>query len=139
MFKEFKEFAFKGNVVDLAVAVVMGAAFGAIVSSFVDDLIMPIVGAIMGGIDFSGLAIHIGDAKIGYGAVIQAVVNFLIVAFFMFLLVKAINKVKPAEEPEEEPEGPTDTELLTEIRDLLREQNSVNTAAVEEPGEVSRE
>lgn len=124
MLKEFKEFAFKGNVLDLAVAVIIGAAFGKIVTAVVDHLLMPIVGAIMGGVDFSGLAVMIGEAKIGYGMVIQSIVDFLIVAFCIFLVVKAANKVikKQEEEAEAEPAGPTSEELLTEIRDLLKEQ-----------------
>ena len=125
MIKEFKEFAFKGNVLDLAVAVIIGAAFGKIVTAVVDFLLMPIVGAIMGGVDFSGLAIEIGNAKIGYGMVIQSIIDFLIVAFCIFLIVKAANKVmkKQEEEAAEEPAGPTTEELLTEIRDVLKEQS----------------
>lgn len=119
MWKEFKEFAFQGNVLDLAVAVIMGAAFGKIVTAIVDNLLMPIVGAILGGKDFSSLAITVGEAKIGYGMVIQSVIDFVIVAFFIFLMVKAAKKVQ--KEKEEEPAGPTQEELLTEIRDLLKE------------------
>ncbi len=122
MMKEFKEFIARGNVMDLAVAVIIGAAFGNIVTAVVDHLIMPIVGALMGGVDFSGLAVHIGEAAIGYGAVIQAIVDFLIIAFCIFLMVKAFNKMRPKEEEEEEPAGPSETDLLTEIRDLLKEQ-----------------
>ena len=121
MIKEFKEFAFKGNVLDLAVAVIIGAAFGKIVSAVVDYLLMPIVGAIMGGVDFSSLAIEVGNAKIGYGMVIQSLIDFLIIAFCIFLIVKAANKVMKKEEPEEEPAGPTSEELLTEIRDMMKE------------------
>ncbi|MGI6736079.1 MAG: large conductance mechanosensitive channel protein MscL [Anaerovoracaceae bacterium] len=121
MWKEFKEFAFKGNVLDLAVAVIMGAAIGKIVTALVDYLLMPIIGMICGGIDFSGLAVTVGQASLGYGQVIQAVIDFLIIAFFIFLLVKAANKVVPKKE--EEPAGPTQEELLSEIRDLLKEQN----------------
>lgn len=123
MWKEFKEFAFKGNVLDLAVAVIIGAAFGKIVTAVVDNLLMPIIGAIMGGVDFSGLAITVGEAKIGYGMVIQSIIDFLIVAFCIFLVVKAANKVmkKQEEEAAEEPAGPTSEELLTEIRDLLKD------------------
>jgi large conductance mechanosensitive channel len=99
MIKEFKEFALKGNVLDLAVAVVIGAAFGKIVTAVVDNLLMPIVGIIMGGVDFSGLAITVGDAKIGYGMVIQSIIDFLIVAFCIFMFVKFVNKMrKPAPE-----------------------------------------
>lgn len=118
MIKEFKEFAFKGNVLDLAVAVIIGAAFGKIVTAVVDYLLMPIIGAIMGGVDFSGLAIEIGNAKIGYGMVIQSLIDFLIIAFCIFLIVKAANKVIKKEEEEE---GPTTEDLLTEIRDMMKE------------------
>ena len=121
MWKEFKEFAFKGNVLDLAVAVIMGAAFGKIVSAIVDNLLMPIVGVILGGKDFSKLAITVGEAKIGYGMVIQSIIDFLIVAFFIFLMIKAAKKIqKPVEEEEA---GPTSEELLTEIRDMMKEQS----------------
>ncbi|MEE1169708.1 MAG: large-conductance mechanosensitive channel protein MscL [Anaerovoracaceae bacterium] len=123
MIKEFKEFAFKGNVLDLAVAVIIGAAFGKIVTAVVDNLLMPIIGVLMGGVDFSGLAITVGEAKIGYGMVIQSIIDFLIVAFCIFLVVKAANKMmKKQEEEPEEPAGPSQEELLTEIRDLLKEQ-----------------
>ena len=123
MIKEFKEFAFKGNVLDLAVAVIIDAAFGKIVTAVVDNLLMPIIGVIMGGVDFSGLAITVGEAKIGYGMVIQSIIDFLIVAFCIFLVVKAANKMmKKQEEEPEEPAGPSQEELLTEIRDLLKEQ-----------------
>ncbi len=125
MWKEFKEFAMQGNVVDLAVAVVIGGAFGKIVTAFVDNIITPIIGVLCGGVDFSGLAIHVGEAAIGYGALIQAIIDFLIIAFFIFLVVKGMNKMKKPEEPaEEEPAGPTEAELLTEIRDLLKEKQN---------------
>ena len=121
MLQEFKEFAMKGNVVDLAVAVVIGAAFGKIVSSLVDNLITPLVGLFLGGVDFSGLSYSVGDAVFGYGAFIQSVIDFTIVAFVIFLLVKAINKAQGPEEAKEEASaGPTEVELLTEIRDQLR-------------------
>ena len=125
MWKEFKEFAMQGNVIDLAVAVVIGGAFGKIVTAFVDNIITPIIGVLCGGVDFSGLAIHVGEAAIGYGALIQAIIDFLIIAFFIFLVVKGMNKMKKPEEPaEEEPAGPTEAELLTEIRDLLKEKQN---------------
>lgn len=121
MLQEFKDFAVKGNVIDLAVAVVIGAAFGKIVSSLVDTLITPLVGLFLGGVDFSGLSYTVGEAVFGYGAFIQSVIDFTIVAFVIFLLVKAINKAKGPEEPAEEaPAGPTEIELLTEIRDNLK-------------------
>ena len=128
MFKEFKEFISKGNVLDLAVGVIIGGAFGKIVTSLVDDIIMPFIGLIIGGLDFSGLSIVIGKATIKYGMFIQNVVNFLIIAFSVFMIVKAVNKVRriTPEEKEEEPvvEAPSKEEaLLAEIRDLLKAKN----------------
>lgn len=121
MIQEFKDFAMKGNVMDLAIAVVIGAAFGKIISALVDNIIMPIVGMILGGVSFSSLTISVGDAAIAYGAFIQAVVDFAIVALVLFMVVKAMNSMKKEEEPaEEEEKGPTEIELLTEIRDNLR-------------------
>lgn len=123
MIQEFKAFAMKGNVLDLAVAVVIGAAFGKIVSSLVDNLITPLVGLFLGGVDFSGLSYSVGDAVFGYGAFVQSVIDFTIVAFVIFLLIKAINKAQgPKEEKEAAPAGPTEVELLTEIRDQLKRQ-----------------
>lgn len=123
MWKEFKAFAFKGNVLDLAIGVIIGAAFGKIVSSIVNDLIMPVMGIILGGHDFSKLAFHVGKATIAYGAFIQNVVDFLIVSFSIFLFIKMLNKLKKKEEKKEaQASGPTKEEiLLTEIRDLLKE------------------
>ena len=128
MFKEFKEFISKGNVLDLAVGVIIGGAFGKIVTSLVDDIIMPFIGLIIGGLDFSGLSIVIGKATIKYGMFIQNVVNFLIIAFSVFMIVKAVNKVrriKPEEKEEEQVvEAPSKEEaLLAEIRDLLKAKN----------------
>ena len=124
MFKEFKEFISKGNVLDLAVGVIVGGAFGKIVTSLVDDIIMPIIGLIIGGIDFSGLSLKIGDATVKYGMFIQNIVNFLIIAFSIFLVVKAVNKMRRMKpEKEEAPAEPQKTNeeiLLTEIRDLLK-------------------
>lgn len=119
--KEFKEFISKGNIIDMAVGVVMGTAFTAIVTALVNNIIMPLVGVIMGGLDFSGLVAQIGDAKIEYGLFIQAVVNFLIVALCMFSFIKFLSKLKkPAPEPEPEVEEVSDeVKLLTEIRDAL--------------------
>lgn len=133
MLKEFREFVSRGNVVDLAVAVVIGAAFGVVITSFVDDVLMQIVAAIIGQPDFSALSIHWGDPigtdpetgltlyenQIYYGRFLNAVISFVTVAFAVFLVVKAYNRVRRAEEPEPEP-GPTEVELLTEIRDSLR-------------------
>lgn len=103
MFKEFKQFIMKGNVIDLAVGIIIGAAFGKIVSSLVGDVLMPIIGLILGGINVSGLSIGIGDAVIKYGAFLQSVIDFLIIAFSIFLLIKGINKLrkKPVEAPKE--------------------------------------
>ena len=119
MWNDFKDFVARGNVLDLAVAVILGLAFGAIVTSLVDDIIMPVIGVILGGIDFSGLAIQVGEATITYGNFIQAVINFLIIAFVIFLIVQAAERMQKEEDVV--PEEPTTTEkLLTEIRDLLR-------------------
>ena len=126
--REFKEFAMKGNVMDMAVGVIIGGAFGKIVSSLVDDILMPIVGMITGNIDFTSLAFQIGDgeeaAVLKYGNFIQNTVDFIIVAFCIFLMLKAINKMnRKKAEPEAPaaPAGPTQEELLTEIRDLLKQ------------------
>ncbi|MGI6469750.1 MAG: large conductance mechanosensitive channel protein MscL [Syntrophomonadaceae bacterium] len=122
MWQEFKEFAMKGNVLDLAIAVIIGGAFGKIVTSLVNDLIMPLVGLLMGGLDFSGLSLQVGDAAIKYGAFIQSVVDFLIIAFSIFLVIKAVNSRKKEEEPapEEAPVLSDEAILLAEIRDLLK-------------------
>ena len=142
MLKDFKAFIAKGNVMDLAVAVIIGAAFGKIVSSLTDDLIMPVIGAIFGGADFSNYFVLLsvpqgyqgatsdyaalkeaGAAMIGYGAFITAVINFLILAFIIFLLVRYAKKVMAefeAKPPEEKPVGPTELDLLKEIRDELK-------------------
>lgn len=123
MIKEFKEFIMRGNVMDLAVAVIIGAAFTAIVNSLVNDIIMPIIGAIIGGVDFTTLAITVGNATIAYGNFIQAVISFLLIALVLFLLIRAINRMSRKKEvAPPPPPGPTTEErLLTEIRDLLRE------------------
>ena len=120
--KEFKEFISRGNVIDLAVAVVIGGAFTKIVNSLVDDIIMPIIGVIIGGINFEHLMVTIGTAEIKYGMFIQAVVNFLLIAFVIFSIIKAINTFnKKKEDATEEPAKPSeDIVLLTEIRDLLK-------------------
>ena len=122
MIKEFKEFAMKGNVIDLAVGVVIGGAFGAIINSLVGDIIMPIVGVLTGGINFSGLSVTVGSAVIAYGKFIQATLTFLIIAFAIFMVVKGINATKKAEEaaPAAPPEPSAQEKLLTEIRDLLK-------------------
>jgi large conductance mechanosensitive channel len=125
---EFKEFAMKGNVLDMAVGVIIGGAFGKIVSSLVDDILMPLVGVVTGNVDFTKLEFAFGEgdlaATLKYGNFIQNTVDFLIVAFCIFLMLKAINKLnRKKEEPAPEPEapaGPTQEELLAEIRDLLK-------------------
>ena len=97
MLKEFKEFVMRGNVLDLAVAVIIGGAFGKIVSSLVGDILMPLIGLLIGGIDFSGLAITVGSAKVLYGSFIQNIIDFIIIAFVIFLMVRTINRMqKPA-------------------------------------------
>lgn len=123
MIKEFKEFMLRGNVMDLAVAVIIGGAFTAIVTSLVNDIIMPIVGVILGGVDFTALAITVGDANITYGNFIQAIINFLIIALVLFLLIRSINNMsrKKEEAPAAPPEPTAEEKLLAEIRDLLRE------------------
>lgn len=132
MLNEFKSFAVKGNVVDMAVGIIIGAAFGKIVSSFVGDVIMPPLGLLIGGVDFSNLAITLkhaqGDAPavvLAYGKFIQTVIDFLIVAFAIFLGVKAINQLKrkEAEAPSAPPAPTRDQQLLEEIRDLLKARN----------------
>ena len=128
MIKEFKEFIARGNVMDLAVGVIIGAAFGKIVTSLVNDMLMPLLGLILGGIDFTGLSIKVGDAKIMYGNFIQSTIDFLIVAFCIFLMVKAVNKFMAKTKKDTTEENVEDIEeavndevkLLEEIRDLLK-------------------
>ena len=145
MLKEFKAFIAKGNVMDMAVGIIVGAAFTAIVKSVVDDLINPIIGLIIGGIDFSNLFVVLkgegdyaslteareaGAAVFAYGSFVMAVINFLIIAFVVFMLVRYVNKVKDAATKKEEeaapapeaPKGPSQEDLLAEIRDLLAKQ-----------------
>lgn len=128
--KEFKEFAIKGNVIDMAVGIIIGAAFGKIVSSFVGDVIMPPIGVLLGGVDFSNLAIIVKEAVgeapavvISYGKFLQTMIDFTIIAFAIFMAVKAINSFKKKEEeaPKAPPEPSKEELLLTEIRDLLKE------------------
>jgi large conductance mechanosensitive channel len=127
MMQEFKEFAVKGNVVDMAVGIIIGAAFGKIISSFVGDVIMPPIGVLLGGVDFSNLAVTVKEAAgaapavvISYGKFIQTVVDFTIIAFAIFIAVKAMNALKRKED--EAPQAPPAQEvLLAEIRDLLKE------------------
>ncbi len=129
MLKEFREFINRGNVMDLAVAVIIGAAFGAIVTSLVDDIIMPLIGVITGGINFTGLALTVGEAQVMYGNFIQAIITFLIIAWVVFLLVRTLNDLQKRmsakkEETPKAPEIPVDIQLLTEIRDLLKAQTN---------------
>ena len=134
---EFKEFAMKGNVMDMAVGVIIGGAFGKIVSSLVSDVLMPLIGKATGGVSFVDLFVNLGDgeyktlaeaqeagaAVLAYGQFIQNIIDFIIIAFCIFLMIKGMNKLKKKEEPAPEaPAGPTQEELLAEIRDLLKKQ-----------------
>ena len=132
---EFKEFAMKGNVMDMAVGVIIGGAFGKIVSSLVNDILMPLIGKVTGGVSFTDLFVTLGDgeyktlaeaqeagtAVLAYGQFIQNIIDFIIIAFCIFLMIKGMNKLKKEKPAEPEaPAGPTQEELLTEIRDLLK-------------------
>lgn len=120
MIDEFKEFIATGNALDLAIGVVFGGAFGAIVNSMVDDILMPLVGLILGGTDISSWHFMVGTAVVRYGSFLQAIVNFLIIAFFLFLIVRTVNNIRKEEEiVTEEPPKPEDIVLLEQIRDLL--------------------
>ena len=134
--KEFKEFAMKGNVMDMAVGVIIGGAFGKIVTSLVNDVLMPVISVATGGIDFINLFVNLSDdakyktlaeaqeagaSVFAYGQFIQNIIDFIIISFCIFLMIKAMNKLKKKEEPAPEaPKGPTQEELLAEIRDLLK-------------------
>jgi large conductance mechanosensitive channel len=126
MLKEFKKFAIKGNVVDLAVGVIIGGAFGKIVTSLVNDIVMPFLGLLTGGVDFSERSVKIEDATIKYGAFIQSIIDFVIIAFSIFLFVRFITRLKSKQEQEkqveESPKIDAKEELLKEIRDLLKEE-----------------
>ena len=127
MIKEFKEFISKGNVMDMAVGIIIGGAFTKIVTALVEAILMPFIGVICGGKSVADMSVTVGNAAIGYGAFIQAIIDFLLVALVLFMILKAFNKaksvvVKEEEEAPAEPEPvPADVELLTEIRDLLKE------------------
>jgi large conductance mechanosensitive channel len=122
LLKEFKEFTMRGNVVELAVGVVIGGAFGAIVNSLVGDIVMPVIGVFTGGVDFTNMSIKVGGATIAYGKFIQAIFVFVIVAFALFMVIKAMNaaKKKEAAAPSIPPVPTKEEQLLTEIRDLLK-------------------
>jgi large conductance mechanosensitive channel len=122
MIKEFKEFAIKGNVIDLAVGVIIGAAFGKIVASVVEDIVMPLVGTLLGGLNFAALTVQVGQATIKYGKFLQTCVDFLIIAWAIFMAVKVINRLKRQEPPPPEVVvlPPRQELLLEEIRDLLK-------------------
>jgi large conductance mechanosensitive channel len=127
MLKEFREFINRGNVIDLAVAVIIGVAFNAIVKSLIDDIIMPLIGIIIGGMDLSGLSLTIGSAVVLYGNFIQAIVNFLVIAVVVFMVVRGYNRLQKQEEEAKEvekesvPAPSVEEKLLAEIRDLLKE------------------
>lgn len=129
MMSEFKDFAMRGNVIDMAVGIVIGGAFGKIVSSFVADVLMPPIGLLLGGVDFSGLNVQlqagaedVDEVLLNYGSFVQTVVDFTIIAFAIFLVIKALNSMKKKEEaaPEDPPKPSNEEVLLTEIRDALR-------------------
>jgi len=120
-FKEFKEFISKGNIFDMAVGVIIGGAFGKIVTSLVNDIIMPLVGILIGGLDFTGLTLNVKDAVVNYGTFIQNVIDFLIVALCIFVVIKAMSRFKKKEEVPEAPAEPSEEVLLLrEIRDSLK-------------------
>jgi large conductance mechanosensitive channel len=125
MFAEFRKFILKGNVIDLAVAVILGAAFTAIVTSLVNDIIMPLIGVVLGGVDFTTLSIQVGEATIAYGLFIQAIINFLLIALVLFFIIRSINKLQERSKKEAAaapPPPPSDeVKLLSEIRDLLKQ------------------
>lgn len=127
MIQEFKKFAMRGNVVDMAVGIIIGGAFGKIVSSFVGDVIMPPIGVLLGGVDFSSLTLTIKEATettpavlLSYGKFINTIIDFIIIAFAIFMVIKAMNSLKKKEEAAPPPAPPADVQLLTEIRDLLK-------------------
>lgn len=123
MWSEFKAFAFKGNVVDLAVGVIIGAAFSKIVSALVDHVLMPLIGVVVGGVDLTARVVKIGESEVAYGLFLQAILDFLIVAAVLFFVVRQANRMLRKEEPEEREEEPAPSDevrLLTEIRDALR-------------------
>jgi len=124
MWTEFRQFIAKGNVIDLAVAVILGAAFTAIVTSLTNDIIMPLVGVVLGGVDFATLSIQVGEATIAYGLFIQAIINFILIALVLFFMIRSINRMQARSKKEEAPAAPPEpsdeVKLLSEIRDLLK-------------------
>ena len=128
--KEFREFISRGDVMSMAVGIIIGGAFTAIINSVVNDIVGPIIGAVAGGIDFSAMGITIGSAHIGLGSFIQAVINFIITALVLFIIMRSFNKIKERtdkmmgkeDEKPAEPEIPEDVKLLTEIRDMMKKQ-----------------
>ena len=122
--KEFKQFISRGNVIDLAVGVIIGSAFGKIVTSIVNDILMPIIGIMIGGLNFSSLVIRVGNATIRYGAFLQNVIDFLIVAACIFIFIKILSKLSKKKEQEEAIQKDAQIKLLEEIRDLLKEKKS---------------
>ena len=122
--KEFKEFISKGNIVDMAIGVIIGSAFGKIVTSLVNDIFMPIIGVIIGGLDFSNLSIKVGNSAIMYGSFIQNIVDFLIVAACIFFMIKVLSKFKKKEEVKTKTTVDENTLLLREIRDLLKKKSN---------------
>ena len=122
MLKEFREFAMKGNMLDLAIGIVLGAAFGAVINSIVTDIITPLIGVITGGVDFKGRAFTVNGVAINYGLFLNALLNFIIVAFALFLVVKAVNRFRKEEPAAAQPE---EVLLLTEIRDTLKAKQSL--------------
>jgi len=123
MLKEFRAFLQRGNVIDLAMAVIIGGAFGAIINSLVDDIFMPVIGILIGGIDFSGLSIQVGEAVILFGNFIQAIINFVVIASAMFLVIRSYNQLR-SEEQSAPPKPSAEEKILAEIRDLLKEQKN---------------
>ncbi len=118
--KEFRDFAMKGNVLDLAIGVVIGAAFGKIVTSLVSDVLMPIIGILLGQLDFSALSFTVGESTVRYGLFLQSVIDFIIVAFCIFILIKQVNRFRKKKQEEALGEPAEEIQLLQEIRDLLR-------------------
>lgn len=120
---EFKTFISRGNVVDMAVGVIIGGAFGKIVSSLVNDILMPLIGVLLGGLDFSSLSIKIGDASLKYGSFIQTIIDFMIISFSIFVMIKLFERFKKKEEPKVSEKKNEEVLLLEEIRDLLKKKN----------------